>query len=96
MLRLKEKADPTKLVLPLHIGIGQIACGVDDPENITIVPIATVYGKRQKNLVMPTSFVGKPFRPPETPEEVREITTVNLQAALNKAAELAGLKVADV
>ena len=81
--RGKDEADrdPTRL-LPLHEGIGRIACGLQRPDNVRIVCVGTIFTGNRKAL----SVVAQPFEVPDTVEEVVSMTGTTLQQAVNAAA----------
>jgi 1-acyl-sn-glycerol-3-phosphate acyltransferase len=81
--------DVTKLVLPLHAGIGILAVGLDRPENVSILPVGTVYGQNNDDIRHPVSVVGRPFPVAETVKQVVNQTSEELQFALSVAAEFA-------
>lgn len=73
---------------PIHKGIGRIACGLDNPDNVSIVAVGTVYGRDDKDIRHPKSFVTKPFSVADTVEEVVFATEENLQQAVDTAYSL--------
>lgn len=82
-----DPRDPTK-IQPLYEGMGRILCGLDHPENVSIVPIGTIYGPNHDDWRHPTSYVAKPFSVLETIEETMVMTEVVLQGAVSSAYEL--------
>lgn len=78
----EDERDPTQL-LPLHAGIGKIACGLDDPANVRIVCIGTMYREDSR---YPVSVVARPFEVAETVEEVVAVTGTTLQQTVKDAA----------
>jgi 1-acyl-sn-glycerol-3-phosphate acyltransferase len=83
-----QKRDVTKL-LPLHPGIGRIACGLERPENVSIVCIGTVFGPNHDDARHPTSYVAMPFPVANSVEGVVSETEATLQGALDAAVEIA-------
>lgn len=82
-----ERVDLTRLQ-PLHAGIGRLACGMDDPDNLSIVCVGTVYGFHHNQRLNPTSVIARPFAPGETIDEVVAKTGENLQHAVTTAHEI--------
>jgi 1-acyl-sn-glycerol-3-phosphate acyltransferase len=76
--------DVTK-ILPVYKGIGRIVCGLDDPDNVRMVYVGTVYGPDHDDIRHPTSFVSRPSQPAATVEDVTDLAAYRLQKTLDAA-----------
>lgn len=68
-------------------GIGRIACNIQNPDNVRILPIAIDYSRTATNL-NPNVFVGAPLSLPETPDAVTALVRASLQACVDRAAAM--------
>jgi 1-acyl-sn-glycerol-3-phosphate acyltransferase len=80
---------PTEL-LPIQSGIGRIACELDNPENVDIVCVGTLYVEDNDDMRHPLSVVTPPFAVGSSVEEVVAQTGETLQHAVDSAALYAG------
>lgn len=80
----EEGRDPTQL-MPLHAGIGRIACSLNWPENVRIVCIGTIYTDGHQDKRHPVSVVTEPFKVAKSVDEVVSQTQENLQEAVRVA-----------
>lgn len=65
-------------------GIGQIACGVENPDNLLILPVGIDYDNTRTGLA-PNVFVGTPFGLPGTPDEVTTQVEASIQDSVYMA-----------
>jgi 1-acyl-sn-glycerol-3-phosphate acyltransferase len=88
--RGKDRNRDPRNLLEIREGIGRIACGLEDPDNVRIVCVGTVYGHDNRRTFQPVSVVSPPFPVSGNVGDVVDETRYNLQHAVDSAALYAG------
>ncbi len=80
-------SNPEK-VQKIRSGIGHIACGTANPDNILIMPSATNYHNGDRKFT-PTVYIGQPFEVAASPSEVVDDVKEKLQHCVDEVNALA-------